>query len=120
MVVVTIEIPQWRVDMASMPLYAGRADFVALHRGRFPRSRLCWTTAFLQLLRKVMDVPVCRSCRFSSLLCAESASHGPDCCRTKEFPQFVDMVADLPVVWVLQILRCYSREDVGAPTVAAR
>ena len=29
---------------------------------------------------------------------AEVFSHGPDCCRTTEFPQFVDTVDDVPVV----------------------
>ena len=28
----------------------------------------------------------------------EAASHGPDFCWTKEIPQFIDTVADFPVV----------------------
>ena len=35
------------------------------YRDRFPWSRLLWTTEFLQLLRKVIDVP---GCRFSLLM----------------------------------------------------
>ena len=40
--------------------------------------------------------------------------------KNKEIPQFVDMVADFPVVRVVQILRCRRPEDIRAPTVAAR
>ena len=46
---------------------------------------------------------------------AEAISHGPDCCRTKEIPQFVDKVADFPDVRVVQILRCRCGEDFVLP-----
>ena len=59
-----------------------------------------------------------RAGRSHPFWCAEAASHGPDCCRTTEIPQFVDMEADFPVVWVVQLLRCCCGEDIRAPTVA--
>ena len=40
--------------------------------------------------------------------------------KTIEIPQFIDKVADFPVVRVVQILRCRCAEDIRAPTVAAR
>ena len=39
MVIVTIEVFQWR-DGGRCPFFAGRADFLAWYRGRFPWSRL--------------------------------------------------------------------------------
>ena len=39
---------------------------------------------------------------------------------TIEISQFVDTVADFPVVRGVQILRCRCGEDIRAPTVAAR
>ena len=57
------------VDTCSASVYEAFWTFhLVWYRGRFPWSRLLWTTEFLQLLRKVIDVPGCRSCRFSSLL----------------------------------------------------
>ena len=70
------------------------------------------TINFLQLLYKVVDVPVCRSCRFSC--------RGAEACPmvqtvwTVVIPQlqFLDMVIDAPVVLVLQVLGAVVGETV--------
>ena len=54
---------------SSVSVYESSWTFLLVgYRGRFPWSRLLWTTQFLQLLRKVIDVLGCRSCRFSLLM----------------------------------------------------
>ena len=48
------------------PCCAGRADFAVVVQRHIPVVRLRLTTEISQLLHKVIDVPVCRSSRFTS------------------------------------------------------
>ena len=55
------------------------------------------TSDFLQMLYKVVDVPVCRSCRFPCRG-AEAGSMVQTVRLTMDFPQLLNTVADVPVV----------------------
>ena len=60
--------------------------------------------------------PSCSSTgRSSSRRGAEVFSHGPDCCRTMEIPQFVDTVADVPVVQSYRFSRAGVEETFVLP-----
>ena len=59
-----------------------------------------------QLAAQGMSLFAGRAGRSHPCRCAEAASHGPDCCRTKEIRQFIDTAADSPVVRVVQIIKC--------------
>ena len=89
----TVESPQLQSTVGRRHLFRG-AETASLG----PDS--CQTIDFLQLLYKVVDVPVCRSCRFPC--------RGAQACPvvqtvwTIAIPQlqFLDMVIDAPVVQV--------------------
>ena len=126
MVLVTIEIPQWRVDKVSMLHYAGRPDFPVVVQRQIPMVRTRRTTEISRVASQgdrcpcwwidgaeTVVVPQLQfiDVRRLPLRAPETAPHGPPCSEDHRVSSVAVccLVVDAPVMQVVFHARCCWR-----------